>query len=120
MMKRTDSVPTAIARFAVRLVPRPREVMKAANSLPAGGERKCFLALLSRPGYKLPLCLICLLLAQHLKAANITVGQAVGWGVQVMPYVEPGTMFTNIAACGWHNLAIQTDGKVTAGGGQRF
>ena len=61
----------------------------------------------SNHGFNSTLWVMFLLLAQHLEAANQTIGQAVGWGVQVMPYVEPGSDLTYIAACGWHNLAIQ-------------
>ena len=41
-----------------------------------------------------------------------TPGVVVGWGEQVIPYVQPGTRFTAIAAGGSHSLALKADGTV--------
>src|SRR5881296_571379 len=43
-------------------------------------------------------------------------GTVVEWGNMIMPYVEPGTRFTNLAAGANHNLAIRSDGTVVAWG----
>lgn len=43
-------------------------------------------------------------------------GTLVSWGTQFLPYVEPGTRFTAVAAGGLHNLALKDDGSVLAWG----
>ncbi|MGO9202898.1 MAG: hypothetical protein ACLQM8_20445 [Limisphaerales bacterium] len=51
---------------------------------------------------------------------NQTPGVVVAWGDQVMPYVAPGTRFTAIAAGGYHDLALKSDGTVVAWGGNDY
>ncbi len=41
-------------------------------------------------------------------------GTVVAWGDEALPYVQPGTRFTTIAAGGEHNLALKPDGTVVA------
>lgn len=42
-------------------------------------------------------------------------GTIVSWGIQVIPYIEPGTRFIAIAA-GGHSMALRDDGTVVAWG----
>ena len=39
-----------------------------------------------------------------------------GWGEQVLPFVQPGTRFTKVAAGEVHSLALKQDGTVVAWG----
>jgi alpha-tubulin suppressor-like RCC1 family protein len=48
--------------------------------------------------------------------APTTRGTVVGWGVSTIPYIEPGTRFTKIAAGARHNLALKGNGTVVAWG----
>jgi len=41
-------------------------------------------------------------------------GQVVGWGGKALPFMEPGTRFTSIAAGATHTLAITTADSVMA------
>src|SRR2546426_7079094 len=45
-----------------------------------------------------------------------TAGTVVAWGDSVIPYVEPGTRFSRIAAGTSHNLALELDGTVVGWG----
>jgi alpha-tubulin suppressor-like RCC1 family protein len=47
-------------------------------------------------------------------------GRAVGWGGLSFPYVEPGTIFTKVAAGGWHSLALQADGTAVGWGLNKY
>src|SRR4030095_9716800 len=47
-------------------------------------------------------------------------GTVVSWGLQFLPYVEPGTRFTAIAG-GWdHTVALKSDGSVVGWGYNLF
>ncbi len=46
-------------------------------------------------------------------------GHLVSWGAIVMPFVEPGTRFTAVAAGSEHSLALKSDGTVIAWGRNR-
>jgi alpha-tubulin suppressor-like RCC1 family protein len=48
--------------------------------------------------------------------ASSTPGTVVSWGRQIIPYNEPGTRYTRIAAGGEHSLALRSDGTVVAWG----
>ena len=43
-------------------------------------------------------------------------GSVFGWGNQLMPVVQPGTHFTQVAAGTHHSLALKSDGTVVAWG----
>ena len=45
-----------------------------------------------------------------------TPGTVISWGWLVIPYTYPGTLFTKIAAGGYHDLALKSDGTVVAWG----
>src|SRR5438445_4898454 len=49
------------------------------------------------------------------QTSDRTPGTVVGWGAQVIPYVQPGTRFKAITA-GGHSLALKNDGTVVAWG----
>src|SRR5437660_6193822 len=49
------------------------------------------------------------------QTSDRTCGTFVGWGAQVIPYVQPGTRFKAITA-GGHSLALKNDGTVVAWG----
>lgn len=55
-------------------------------------------------------------ISHQLVEAGSPAGQVVEWGKEVLPYVEPGTVFTNIAAGGGSSMAIARDGKVVEWG----
>ena len=44
----------------------------------------------------------------------------ISWGNMSLPYVEPGTVFTNISAGRTHNMAIDSQGNVISWGGNIF
>src|SRR5260370_27923792 len=47
-------------------------------------------------------------------------GIVVGWGQQVIPYVQPATRYQGMAAGANHSLALTSDGTVVAGGDNYF
>src|SRR5262245_42305268 len=63
---------------------------------------------------------LCLGLFVQTTSRSFASGQAVMWGNLVLPYVEPGTIFTNIAAGGLHRLAIRNDGVLFAWGWNEY
>src|SRR2546428_608264 len=44
------------------------------------------------------------------------IGTVASWGEQVLPYVEPETRFSKIAAGGYHSLGLKQDGTVVEWG----
>jgi len=58
----------------------------------------------------------CALIAPGVLLAGTPRGQVVGWGQVTLPYIEPGTVFTQIAAGLDHGLALTSSGKVVAWG----
>src|SRR5260370_23752232 len=51
---------------------------------------------------------------------RLTPGTVVGWGQQVIPYVQPATRYQGMAAGANHSLALTSDGTVVAGGDNYF
>src|SRR5262245_66456648 len=47
-------------------------------------------------------------------------GTVVSWGNQFLPYVEPGTRFTAIAAGTYHTVALKSDGSIVASGANHW
>ncbi|MBI3192034.1 MAG: hypothetical protein HYZ36_05155, partial [Pedosphaera parvula] len=43
-------------------------------------------------------------------------GRLIAWGRMVVPYLEPGTRFTDVACGDGHTLALEADGTVVAWG----
>src|SRR5881628_2096261 len=58
----------------------------------------------------------CVTISSELLQAGTPGGQAVGWGSTFLPYMEPGTRFTKIAAGGFQSLALRPDGTLVAWG----
>src|SRR6267378_833395 len=58
----------------------------------------------------------CVAISGQLVAAALPAGELVSWGAIVLPSVEAGTVFTNIAAGESHSLAITSDARVIAWG----
>jgi hypothetical protein len=56
------------------------------------------------------------LVSPHVMAGSSQPGTVVGWGLQAVPYVQPGTRFTNVAAGYYHGLALTRDGTVIGWG----
>src|SRR3989442_524298 len=48
---------------------------------------------------------------------GLTSGTVISWGVQVIPYVQPGTRYQAIAAGGGQSMALKSDGTDVAGVG---
>ncbi len=54
------------------------------------------------------------------KTNGLTPGTVIGWGLQVIPYVQPGTHYQAIAAGAYHSLALKSDGTMVAWGGNGY
>jgi alpha-tubulin suppressor-like RCC1 family protein len=52
--------------------------------------------------------------------AEPTAGQLISWGGVVLPYVEPGTIYTNITAGGGMSAAVTSRGTVVAWGDNNY
>ncbi len=64
--------------------------------------------------------LLCALISSLLPAPASQPGTVVSWGSEALPYVEPGTRFTRIAAGGSHSLALKADATVVAWGDNSY
>ncbi len=59
-------------------------------------------------------------LANQTTHAAAPSGTVVTWGRMTLPYVDPGTRYTKIAAGGYHTVALKNDGTVVAWGWNGF